>query len=194
MRIRPAIIILVAGAAACGTACRNTSTEHLRQGDVALAQGRMEDAVDHYTSASRADRRSADAFFNLGYVLYQQGEFERAADAFIAALALPGEGERASSLYNLGNALARQGKLRDALTAYRSALRLDPRDDDARYNYALVERWLAQEARDDSRARDDDETSGGGLTREAAERSLNDSLSGLRPADRSPGRSGRPDW
>lgn len=193
MRIRPAIIIFVVGTAACGIACRNPHAEHLRQGDLALAQGHVEDAVGHYTAASRANRRSADAFFNLGYALYQQGEFEPAADAFITASTLPGERQRASSLYNLGNALALQGRPRDALTAYRSALRLDPHDDDARYNYALVERWLARDAREGPRDRDD-ETSRGSLSREAAQRSLNDALSGLQPADRSPGRSERPDW
>ena len=183
---RTRLAIFVVAFAGLGAQCRDGHDRHLQEGARALADGRFQEAAAHYAAATRANTRSAAAFFNLGYALYRQDEFERAGHAFASAVAHSSGDERARGLYNLGNALAKQGRLGDALSAYRSALRLDPGDDDARHNYVLVERWLEQT------------TDRGGaapapLTPAEADRLLDKVLSGLRPVESTTPRSQR-DW
>jgi len=47
--------------------------------------------------------------------------------------------------YNLGNALARQGKLEQAIDTYQQVLDLEPDNEDAAFNKALVEQLLKQQ-------------------------------------------------
>ncbi|GLK80935.1 tetratricopeptide repeat protein [Methylopila turkensis] len=70
-------------------------------------------------------------------VLYAQGRYDEAAELF--------QGRRfAGATYDLGTALARAGRLAEAETALNEALFLDPNDDDARHNLALVEALRAK--------------------------------------------------
>lgn len=74
--------------------------------------------------------------FQEGNRLYQQGDFEGAAAQYEAVL--EAGLESAALHYNLGNAHFRLGRLADAVVAYERAARLDPGNDDARANLALV--------------------------------------------------------
>lgn len=69
---------------------------------------------------------------------YKAGQYEQAA----ASLKDP---KSAPSAYNQGNALAQSGHLPEAIKAYEQALKLDPNDEDARYNKALVEKELEKQ-------------------------------------------------
>lgn len=70
---------------------------------------------------------------------YQAGNYDKALENLERA------GD-ARSLYNKGNALARLGRLEDAVSAYDHALTLNPSDEDARHNKALVEDLLKQQS------------------------------------------------
>ncbi len=70
-----------------------------------------------------------------GYALASAGDYRQAAIAF---------GERKADAYNRGTALAHAGLYKQALDAYDAALDIDPEDDDARYNKALVAKILDQ--------------------------------------------------
>jgi Ca-activated chloride channel family protein len=121
------------------------------------------------------------AYFNLGCAYYLLGEFGRAADAFTRACKLLDGAERAQAFYNLGNALAKQGKLLEALSAYRSTLRLTPEDDDARYNYVLVESWMRRSPGGESRQ---EPAPRHRLAPDDARRMLDELVAGLRVGDR----------
>ena len=49
------------------------------------------------------------------------------------------------STYNQGNSLYKQGMLEDSLKAYENALKLDPKDEDAKFNYEFVKRKLEEQ-------------------------------------------------
>lgn len=54
----------------------------------------------------------------------------------------------ALSAYNQGNAYAQSGQLPEAINAYQQALSLNPNDEDAKYNKALVEKELEKQKKD----------------------------------------------
>jgi tetratricopeptide (TPR) repeat protein len=74
--------------------------------------------------------------FERGNVLYREGKFEQATQAYEAILK---QGLTSSPLYfNLGNSYYRLGKIAPAILAYERALRLQPNDADIKHNLALV--------------------------------------------------------
>ena len=78
----------------------------------------------------------ADALFSRGCDLYENGDFDEAAEHFEVLLT---RGIRdADVYYNLGNAYYKQGQLGKAVANYRRALVLAPRDGDARANLDLL--------------------------------------------------------
>jgi Ca-activated chloride channel family protein len=84
--------------------------------------------------------RAASLFENQqwrGVAQYRSADYAAAAKDFAAAVS--GRG-----YYNRGNALAHQGKLEDAIVAYDQALKLNPNDEDAAFNKALLEKLLQQ--------------------------------------------------
>ncbi len=80
---------------------------------------------------ARADS-TAQRFLD-GVKAYQAGQYQKAADAFLAVarsgIANPG------LYYNLGNAYLKAGKLGHAILWYERALKLAPQDPDLRFNY-----------------------------------------------------------
>jgi Ca-activated chloride channel family protein len=116
-----------------------------REARVLLVAGAL--AIMAGACRSNDARARGVALFELGRDHYQYGDFGGAGDAFEAAMQLLESHERAQASYNRGNALARQGRLREALDAYSVTLRIVPGDENARYNRALVESWLARRAR-----------------------------------------------
>lgn len=180
---RARALFLVVFTAVSAARCVDSSRDFLAQGDVALAEGRLADAAAAYSAAVRARPDSGVASFDLGYAYYRAGEFRRAEHAFRTAVKLLPRHDRASAFYNLGNALAKQGKLLEALSAYRSGLRLRPEDDDARYNYVLVESWLKRASRRAGGDGREELQEKRPLTREEAERLLDDLTSGVRALD-----------
>lgn len=91
--------------------------------------------------------------FDLAVARYRRGSFDEARVEFAQAIPLLlRASDRQVAYYNLGNACAKAGKLGEALDAYRMAMRLNPDDDDARYNYALVVAWNARRQRPEGKS------------------------------------------
>ena len=69
---------------------------------------------------------------------YRGEDYETAANEFAQIDSTDGR-------YNLGNALAKQGKFEEAIEAYEQALDMDPGNEDAAFNKALIEEMLEQQ-------------------------------------------------
>src|SRR2546425_2705976 len=92
---------------------------------LALAQeGKLTEAIEHYTTALRIKPDYADAHINWGIALAREGKPAEAIDHYRQALQLKPDSAEAHA--NWGLALADQGKLAEAIDHYRQALQIKP--------------------------------------------------------------------
>jgi Ca-activated chloride channel family protein len=140
------LLILTFGA---GTAARAASAFDLyQQGDYngALRQWRQE-----------LERSPHDPIlnFNAGTAAYRMGKYDQAFENFSEVLQSPNAALREKAYYNGGNALFRQGdgqedierqltSYEDAEYLYEQALAIDPNDEAAKKNLALVKRRIEE--------------------------------------------------
>jgi Ca-activated chloride channel family protein len=140
------LLILTFGA---GTAARAASAFDLyQQGDynAALRQWRQE-----------LERSPHDPIlnFNAGTAAYRMGKYDQAFENFSEVLQSPNATLREKAYYNGGNALFRQGdgqedierqltSYEDAEYLYEQALAIDPNDEAAKKNLALVKRRIEE--------------------------------------------------
>jgi tetratricopeptide (TPR) repeat protein len=118
--------------------------ELVTEGNQFLAGGDTDGAISRFGEAQSLRPNSPEVDLDLGLAHYRKGEHDRAAEYFTSAAAKDGGRLASVARYNLGNARVRQGRPDDALEAYREALKADPGNDDARFNYELLERYLTE--------------------------------------------------
>jgi tetratricopeptide (TPR) repeat protein len=98
-------------------------------------QGKIPEAVALYEQTLTVAEH-APAAINLGTILYNQRQFQRAEQLYRrATVANP---EYALAFFDLGNALDELQRLPEAVESYKSAIRLAPTYADAHYNLALA--------------------------------------------------------
>jgi tetratricopeptide (TPR) repeat protein len=100
-------------------------------------------AIEAYEKALELEPDYADAYCNLGAVLYNKGNREAARRAFEACLAL--EAHHVEASFNLANVLEEEGEDEVALLHYRRALVADPLYPDLHINLALLYEKLGRE-------------------------------------------------
>lgn len=97
--------------------------------------GKIEEAAKLYEETLSLGEH-APAAINLGTILYNKRQFERAEGLYRrATVANP---DYALAFFDLGNALDELQRLPEAIEAYKSAIRLSPGYADAHYNLALA--------------------------------------------------------
>jgi tetratricopeptide (TPR) repeat protein len=109
---------------------------------VALEASDPAAAVAAYEHAVSLDRKFVDAHVNLGRLLHDGGNLERAEQAYRAGLHACGNDP--VLLFNLGVLLEDMERAREALVAYELAVRGDPDLADGHYNLALLCEKLAR--------------------------------------------------
>lgn len=105
------------------------------EGVRAEEQGKLAEATARYEEVLTLGEH-APAAINLGTILYNGRQFERAEQLYRRATAA--NPEYALAFFDLGNALDELQRLPEAIEAYKSAIRLSPTYADAHYNLALA--------------------------------------------------------
>jgi Ca-activated chloride channel family protein len=116
-----------------GSAHRRTE-----EGNRHYAAEEYEAALRAYTEAQVEAPQAAELYYNIGNVLYREGDFAGAAEAYTRALLTAPESLVQGAAYNLGNARYRLGEYDEAVSAYERALLDDPSDADAKRNLELA--------------------------------------------------------
>jgi tetratricopeptide (TPR) repeat protein len=111
---------------------------HLNLGNLALEQGRTEEAIGHYREAERLEPAYPSTHFNLARIWLQEGRLPEAIAELEADLRLmPADAEARN---NLGVALAESGRPAEAEPQFLEALRLRPDYPRARANLDQLRR------------------------------------------------------
>ncbi|MBC8198731.1 MAG: tetratricopeptide repeat protein [Desulfobacteraceae bacterium] len=102
----------------------NNSVAHNNLGVAFADQGKIAEAIKHYTETLRIRPSYANAHNNIGNALADQGKISEAIKHYIEALRIRPDFAKAHN--NIGNALADQGKISEAIKHYIEALRIRP--------------------------------------------------------------------
>jgi len=106
-------------------------------GDIYLARGREEQAMERYRFALKLNPDSARVQIRLGTLYAGRKQVEQAAECFRAAVdLLP---RSTVPLFNLGSLYLRAGRSFEAIPPLTRALEIDPGSLDARYTLALAQ-------------------------------------------------------
>jgi Ca-activated chloride channel homolog len=118
----------------------------LRQGDRAYDRTQYKEAEKHYRIAADRDMGNSKAVYNLGNTLYQQGNFEDAAQRFQQVASIEKDpATKADALHNLGDAFLKQRKFKEAVRAYEESLRNRPADPGTKQNLQMAKKKLKEE-------------------------------------------------
>lgn len=126
----------------------------MQQGDRCVAAGAMDKAKVCYATASKIDKRSAEAYLKLGIAHYHLDENAEAIEALsTGAKVAPNSPE---ILNTLGAAYGRSGRTADSISAFQQVFQLDPTQATAAMNCGRLllntgqtlegEAWLARAA------------------------------------------------
>ena len=115
-------------------------------GDTLLAQGRVDEAIEHYQRALALWPEFATSRCHLGNALSQKGLGDDAIIQYQEALKI--EPDSAEVHNNLGTALFQKGRQDEAIIQYEEALKIKPDSADTHYNLGclLFEKGRANEA------------------------------------------------
>jgi protein O-mannosyl-transferase len=126
-----------------------TSNNFIIDNNLGLAlveQGKIQEAIAHFSEALRIKPDDAEAHYSLGLALAGQRKIQGAIAHFAEALRIKPEYSEAHN--GLGVTLVWQGKIQEAIAHFTEALRIKPDDAKAHYNLgiALAEQGKIQEA------------------------------------------------
>ncbi|NTV51425.1 MAG: VWA domain-containing protein [Candidatus Firestonebacteria bacterium] len=114
----------------------------INQGNRNYTNRRYETALQKYQDAQIKAPDSAVVQHNLGNALHKLNKFEEADAAYRQVLKTKKPQLASQAWYNLGNNFLQQRKFSEAIEPYRRALKINPKDEDALNNLALVLRFL----------------------------------------------------
>ncbi len=96
---------------------------------------KLEEAIPHYTAATRLDPDNTEAHNGLGICYAMLGKMDDAAKQFAEILRL--QPNESGAHMNLANALSAQKKIDEAIPHYMAAIKSNPNDSQAHFNLAL---------------------------------------------------------
>ena len=122
-----------------------TDKGFIRHGNNDFKKGNYSEAEVNYRK-SLDKEYNPKAEFNLGDALYEQKNYENAAQAFTGVTERNTSKEvEASAYYNLGNTQMAQEKYAEAFNSYKKSLEINPNDEDAIYNLNYARMKMIQQ-------------------------------------------------
>lgn len=115
------------------------------KGNQEYQKGNYEQALHIYQDAQQDSPEKPELNYNVGNALYQQKKYDPAKESYQQSVLAPDPKLRANAYYNLGSVQFRKVDLRDSLRLFEKALELNPKDEDTRYNIALIKKLLEKD-------------------------------------------------
>ncbi len=115
---------------------RNNYLAQESLGSALVYEGKIEEAVGHFSEAIKIDPDVANGYYNMGVALEKLKKPEEAARFYAETIALMPNSERAHK--NLGALLARAGRRDEAAAHFAEALRINPGYLNAHFNIGVL--------------------------------------------------------
>jgi tetratricopeptide (TPR) repeat protein len=129
-----------------GGLCLASPRSEVKKGNNAAKTGNAGSALTHYVRALEEKGDSSVVLYDMGNLLYDQGEYQKATQSFAGALdPKASKAEQAETLYNLGNAFFQAQQFDKAVGSYQECLKRTPADEAAKYNLELAKLKLKQQ-------------------------------------------------
>lgn len=155
------IILLISLLSVFSLTAQKAVRKNIKQGNRSYNEQKYEQAATKFEEAIKIDPNALEANYNLGNTLYRQKEWDKSIEQQKHYLLIEKENEQqiAASWHNIGNALLHKKDLQNSMEAYKMALRINPEDDDARYNLAVVQKMIndEEEEQDDQQEQEKDQ-------------------------------------
>ncbi|HBK32006.1 MAG TPA: hypothetical protein DEG28_08685 [Porphyromonadaceae bacterium] len=130
----------------------------VRKGNKAYQQQKFSDAATSYQEAIEKNAASKEANYNLANTLYKQKKWDESIAQMNHYLSIEQENpvNRSAAFHNIGNATLQKKDLQKSMEAYKMALRLNPEDNEARYNLAVVQKMIQDQQQNQDQQQDKD--------------------------------------
>lgn len=141
------LFLVMAAALPMTLSAQKEVRKNIRKGNKEYQQQKYSDATQRYSEALEENPASKEATFNLGNATYRQKDWAASVEQYQHFVSLEQENPIAASegWHNIGNAMLKQKELQASMEAYKMALRLNPTDEEARYNLAVVQKMIQDE-------------------------------------------------
>lgn len=140
-----AMVLAIGVTAEAGGVPLTGAASDVDKGNDLYAAGKLDDAMAAYVKAKGRKPEAPEITYDVGNVLYRQKKYDEATAEYGRAATGSPAAVAARSHYNRGTALASARKLPEAIEAFKQAMRLDPKDEDAKWNYEVVKRQLEEQ-------------------------------------------------
>lgn len=119
----------------------------VRKGNRQFKREQYGKSIESYSRAVGEAPASFEAIYDLSNALFRAERYDKAEQTLAGIVndSTRTDIERSEAVYNLGNTQFAQQKLQQALESYRQAMRLNPKDMEAKYNYAYTKKLLQQQ-------------------------------------------------
>ena len=119
----------------------------VRKGNRQFKREQYGKSIESYSRAVGEAPSSFEAIYDLSNALFRAERYDKAEQTLAGIVndSTRTDIERSEAVYNLGNTQFAQQKLQQALESYRQAMRLNPKDMEAKYNYAYTKKLLQQQ-------------------------------------------------
>lgn len=128
---------------------------YIKKGNALYREKNWDNSLQAYLEGALKYKGSEKLNFNSGDAFYKKQDFGKAKDQFQKAVTSKNNSIKTKASYNTGNALFKEAAekeksdaqqaqelLKQAQNFYRQAINLDPKDNDAKYNYEIASQQL----------------------------------------------------
>ncbi len=141
------IVLIVSLFLSCFSLSQNDkSRKYLIEGNKSYLAASYDEAAANYLRAIQEGEDSYKSNFNLGNAMFRLKKFNDAVSQYQKSIKFAAnKTEEANAHFNIGDSYYKKKDYAQAAESFKKALKLNPKDEEARYNYTLAKQKLKEQ-------------------------------------------------